>query len=170
MFNTLFITKSLLFITPPVLLVALFLSNFSSKLPTYEPKILITPSANHSENCTKLLSDDFIDFEGFDNNRDKFCTPIIPNFIHLIYLNKNEMKFYEIVNIYSIFLRQKPDRIYIHCDLCDFKGYYWEKLNSIEEIKKIIVINQILKLDTIFGKKVKWIHHRYIFSFIYKCH
>ena len=115
-----------------------------------------------SQNCTKSLIDDFMDFEGFDNNKDNFSSLIVPNYIHLIFLNKNEFKFYEYVNIYAVFLNQKPDRIYLHCDLCDFKGRYWEEMNSIEELRKIFVINRIPTRDTIFGTKAGWIHHRFI--------
>ena len=120
----------------------------------------------NTENCSKSLIDDFMDFEGFDNNKDNFSSLIVPNYIHLIFLNKNEFKFYEYVNIFAIFLNQKPDRIYLHCDLCDFKGRYWEEMNSIEELRKIFVINRIPTRDTIFGTKAGWIHHRFI-SLVY---
>lgn len=110
---------------------------------------------------------DVLDFEGVDNNepnitRDKL---IVPNFIHLIYLNLNSIKFYQLVNIYSIFLNQKPDRIYIHCDQCAFTGKYWDQLNSIAEVKNILVINKVNDRKTIFGKKIGWIQHRYFIEY-----
>ena len=111
---------------------------------------------------------DALDFEGFDNNAelDVFHRRLlVPNYIHLIYLNIEEIEFYQCVNIYSIFLNQKPDKIFIHCNRCDFGGFYWDQLNSIEEVKRILVINKIDHHKTIFGHKVRWIQHRCEFRF-----
>ena len=147
-----------------VLLFTVFLRYSTAEV---QQGILIQKSEYNTENYTKSLIDDFMDFEGFDNNRENFSSLIVPNYIHLIFLNKNEFKFYEYVNIYAVFLNQKPDRIYLHCDLCDFKGRYWEEMNSIEELRKIFVINRIPTHNTIFGKKVGWIHHRFIPKFTF---
>lgn len=107
---------------------------------------------------------DVMDFEGFDNNLEldifRHRAFLVPNIVHLIYLNLDEIKFYQCINIYSIFLNQKPEKIYIHCDRCEFSGFYWDQLNSIEEIKRMLVINKIDRHDTIFGQRVRWIQHR----------
>lgn len=116
--------------------------------------------STRDESLNPVLDNQIIDFEGYDNNKEPFPEYIVPNFIHLVYLNLNEIKFYQCVNIYSIFLNQKPERIYIHCDKCDFKGYYWDQLNSIEEIRKILIVNRVPDKKTIFGKEFGWIQHR----------
>lgn len=122
---------------------------------------VIKSSTNKTSTSSPFNYDEF-DFEGFDNNnanqtRDRL---LVPNIIHLIYLNLNEIKFYQCINIYSIFLNQKPDRIYIHCNKCEFTGKYWQELNSIDEIRRVLVVNKVKEIDTIFGKKVGWIQHR----------
>jgi hypothetical protein len=122
----------------------------------------IADQREEEEREESRLGYELIDFEGYDNSGDvpPFDTFIVPNYIHLIYLKINEIKFYQMVNIYSMFLNQKPTRIYIHCDVCDFHGRYWEQLYSIEEIKKILIFNKIRQHYTIFGVPVRWIEHR----------
>jgi hypothetical protein len=111
--------------------------------------------------------DDFIlDFENFDNQNGT-SKYIVPNIIHLIYLNSPNIKFYQAINIYSIFLNHKPDLIIIHCDNCSFWGYYWNEINSIVELRKLIRLNSLPKINTIFDKKFKFIQHRFYWLFIY---
>ena len=171
MYNKLFVIKCLLiFSIYSILLFAVFLRYSTYNKPVEKQQSISIQKSevkHNTENCTKSLIDDFMDFEGIDNNRDNFSSLIVPNYIHLIFLNKNEFKFYEYVNIYAVFLNQKPDRIYLHCDLCDFKGRYWDEMNSIEELRKIFVINRIPTRDTIFGTKAGWIHHRFISLFYF---
>ena len=67
----------------------------------------------------------YIDFESFDNanGSDHF---IVPNIVHMIYLDrklpnkKPKFEFAHMIALYSIFLNQNPDKIYIHCDVCEF--------------------------------------------------
>jgi len=101
---------------------------------------------------------DIIDFEGFDNETGLDYN-IIPNIVHLLYLNTTNVSFYQAVNIYSIFLNQNPDKIYMHCDNCSFHGHYWNQINSIIELKRKLVIHKIPFHDTIFGQKYGWVHH-----------
>jgi hypothetical protein len=101
-----------------------------------------------------------LDFEGFNNvnGTDRY---IVPNIFHLIYLNSPNIKFYQAINIYSIFLNHKPDLIVIHCDNCSFWGYYWNEIQSIDELSKIVKLNKLPNIKTIFGKSFKFIQHRY---------
>jgi hypothetical protein len=105
------------------------------------------------------LDSDIIDFEGFDNTVG-LSYPIVPNIVHLIYLNHPFVKFYQMICIFSIFLNHRPDFIYIHCDNCSFTGKYWEEIDKVTELKQIIRLHKVPSKDTIFGIKVGWIHHR----------
>jgi len=93
-----------------------------------------------------------IDFEGFDF-RNGLNQTIIPNIVHLLFINKTEIKFYEFVNILSIFFHHKPDNIYIHCDDCSFKGKYFEILQKNKELWSIIRLLKITFKNKIFGIK-----------------
>lgn len=106
---------------------------------------------------------DFFDFEGFDNNDNttNFTRIIVPNIVHLIYLNMTEIKFYQMANIFSIFVNSRPDKIFIHCNNCSFHGPYWEQILKVEDLVKIISIKQVVYHNTIFGTKTEVIHHVY---------
>ncbi len=114
---------------------------------------------NEFEDKITFLNDDIIDFEEYDNKKpsEKF---IIPNLVHLIYLNITKIAFYQAVNIYSVYLNQQPDRIYIYCDLCPFNGYYWSEINSIEGLRNIIRIIKINVSNSIFEHSYSWIQHK----------
>jgi hypothetical protein len=102
---------------------------------------------------------DIVSFEGF-NNETGADRSIIPNIFHLNYLQTTQLKFYQMVNIFSIYLNQKPDLIYIHCDNCSFHGHRWERLMRIKDLKNRLVIHQVPNEGTIFGKPYGWLEHR----------
>jgi hypothetical protein len=104
--------------------------------------------------------DEYIDFEGFDNEIHGAGKPIVPNIIHLIYLNKAHLKFHEAICIFSIYLNHKPSLIYIHCNNCSFWGENWDWLKEDKGLWSIIKLNQISSNLTIFGVEPKWIHHK----------
>ena len=101
---------------------------------------------------------EILDFEEFDNQKG-VSKYIVPNIFHLLYLQTTQIQFYQAINIYSIFLNHKPDLIYIHCDNCSLHGHYWEEINLIKDLKKIIKVKQIQFHRTIFGKEFGWINH-----------
>lgn len=105
-----------------------------------------------------LEQSEILDFESFDNQNGSM-TFIVPNIVHLLYLNTTTLKFYQAINIYSIYLNHRPDLIYIHCDLCSFRGHFWSEINSISDLKQRLRINQITFKDTIFGVKYGWVNH-----------
>ena len=102
----------------------------------------------------------YIDFEKFDNinGTDHF---IVPNIIHLIYLGKQNFEFPHMIALYSIFLNQNPDKIYIHCDVCEFNSRFWSTLNGTKCLRERVVFKRIKNYDTIFGVKARYIQHRY---------
>jgi hypothetical protein len=99
-------------------------------------------------------SDEIIDFEGFDNVSGMNMA-IIPNIVHLLYLNQPFIRFYQLVNILSIYYNHEPDFIYIHCDDCNFRGKYFDKLRKQKSLWNIIRLHKIPFKETIFGVKYK---------------
>ena len=104
------------------------------------------------------LNQDLIDFEGFDNING-VSEQIIPNIVHLLYLQQPYIKFYQLVNILSIYYNHKPDFIYIHCDNCNFSGKYFQILRNFNCIWKLIKFYKIPFKKTIFGTSYGWINH-----------
>ena len=99
--------------------------------------------------------DDYLDFEGFDNING-VNKSIVPNIVHLIYLNETNIKFYQMICIFSIYFNHKPELIYFHCDVCSFRGKYWEQIKSNKGLWSIIKIHKIPYNDKIFGTKYGW--------------
>jgi hypothetical protein len=102
---------------------------------------------------------DMISFEGF-NNETGADHYIVPNIFHLIFLKITHLKFYQMINIFAIYLNHMPDFIYIHCDNCSFHGRRWTKLMSIKDLRDRIVIHKTLKENSIFGIEYGWAEHR----------
>ena len=103
---------------------------------------------------------EIIDFEDFDHIQGA-PYQIVPNIVHLLFLNKPIVDFYHMVNIFSIFYNHGPDKIYFHCDNCSFSGKYFDSLKSNDELWNLIVIHPIPFHKTIFGKEYGWINfHR----------
>ena len=99
--------------------------------------------------------DGYLDFLGFDNING-VNKSIVPNIVHLIYLNETKIKFYQMICIFSIYFNHKPELIYFHCDDCSFHGKYWEQIRSYKELWSIIKIHKIPYKEKIFGKKYGW--------------
>lgn len=95
--------------------------------------------------------DEIINFENFDHIHGH-PTPIVPNIVHLLYLNNPVIDFDQMINIFSIFLNHGPDRVYFHCSNCSFTGKYFDAIKANTDIWKRIVIHPITLYRTIFGK------------------
>lgn len=111
----------------------------------------------------QIQLDDMIDFEEFDNQQYKNDSHsfIVPDIVHLIFINTSTIQFYQAINIFSIYLNHNPAHIYIHCDLCNFTGYFWDRLNSLEDLKSKLVLKKVPNYKTIYGVKYGWIQHRF---------
>ena len=107
----------------------------------------ITTQQNHDCGIYGCI-DDYLDFEGFDNVNGVNKT-IVPDIVHLLYLQETELKFYQVINIFSIYYNHKPGLIYIHCDNCSFHGKYWEWVKGEPGLYKLIKIHSIPFHDTI---------------------
>jgi hypothetical protein len=99
--------------------------------------------------------DDYLDFEAFDNVNG-VNKSIVPNIVHLIYLNETKIKFYQMICIFSIYFNHKPELIYFHCDDCSFHGKYWEQIKSNKGLWSIIKIHKIPYNEKIFGTNYSW--------------
>ena len=130
--------------------------------------IVITISKPKARQLARLSNHDsysssvIIDFESFDNqNVTNSRHLIVPNIVHLIYLNQTKLRFHEMICIYSIYLNQRPDAIFIHCENCTFHGYFWRQVVKVPALRRIIRFNKIPVRRTIFGKTGSWpVHHR----------
>jgi hypothetical protein len=93
-------------------------------------KILSFESISTTNDCGIYgCIDDYLDFEGFDNVNG-VNKSIVPNIVHLIYLNETNINFYQMICIFSIYFNHKPELIYFYCDDCSFHGKYWEQIKS----------------------------------------
>ena len=104
--------------------------------------------------------DEYLDFEEFDNINGANKS-IIPNIVHLIYLNETDIKFYQLICIFSIYFNHKPNQIIIHCDNCSFHGKYWKWIQKTTPLWKIIKLHPIPYRRSIFGKMVdsNWLNY-----------
>ena len=106
-----------------------------------------------------------INFENFDNKRERRVNDadpfIVPNIVHLVYLEATKLRFHQMMCIYSIYLNQKPDMIIIHCDNCSLHGYYWEQIVSKVGLRNTIKLNQLDGRRKIFNQLGNFvINHR----------
>jgi hypothetical protein len=103
-------------------------------------------------------SEELMDFEGFDNINGA-NNYIVPDYVHLLFLQAPFIKFYQLINIFSIYLNHRPSYIYFHCDNCSFYGKYFEILRAHDELWSKVRINKIPFKTTIFNKTYGWINH-----------
>ena len=96
----------------------------------------------YNEHTHRNRIQEFIDFEGFDNQNGT-SHPIIPNIVHYLFLDKPTIEFYHMVNIFSLFFNHRPEKIYFHCDDCSFTGKFFEALKSNKELWSLIDIHHI---------------------------
>ena len=123
--------------------------------------VFLKQNKYNSDNKPLELHEEIIDFEGFDNINGLNIS-IIPNIVHLLYLQQPYLKFYQLVNILTIYYNHKPEFIYFHCDDCNFSGKYFNILKEYKQIWNLIKIFKIPFKNTIFGVEYGWLnHHRY---------
>lgn len=100
-----------------------------------------------------------INFENF-NNKTGSNEPIVPNIIHYVHLDQEHIEFTTLLSILSAWLNHKPEFIYFHCNKCNYSGKYWNAIQKINELKRIIRIKKILNQNRkIFNQEPGWIHH-----------
>lgn len=105
-------------------------------------------------------SNEFINFEGFDNNGG--CNKyIVPNLIHYVHLDQTEISFSTFLSILSAWVNHRPDFIYLHCNDCSYRGKYWQALINITNLNEKIVIKRLKNSNMkIFNQNHGYIHHK----------
>jgi hypothetical protein len=94
------------------------------------------------------------------NNITGYQSFIVPNIVHYVLLDYNQIDFVNYLSLKSVFKFQNPDKVMIHCNCDQLEGKYWNKLkNSTEEIQNKIIIRKIEKSGYIFGFKFSCVYH-----------
>ena len=94
----------------------------------------------------------YIDFNGFNNETgaDHF---IVPNIVHYVRFYKKSWTFVEYICMRSAYINQRPDYIFIHTDVDEFKGKYWKWVLREPDFRSRIVRIPTPVPDNIFGQK-----------------
>jgi hypothetical protein len=99
-------------------------------------------------------------FNGFDNETG---TPngeyIVPNTIHFLFFDLPELSFVDAVCVLAAFKNQRPENIYFHTNVAEFKGHYWEKLKNTPGLR--IQIKNVTLPEKIFGQKFSSSYYRW---------
>ena len=71
-----------------------------------------------------LNQTNYSEFGGFNNETgaDHF---IVPNIVHYVRFRKKSGTFVQYICMHSAYIIQRPDFIFIHTDVDEFKGKYW---------------------------------------------
>ena len=94
----------------------------------------------------------YIDFNGFNNETgaDHF---IVPNIVHYVRFYKKSWTFVEYICMRSAYINQRPDYIFIHTDVDEFKGKYWKWVLREPDFRSRIVRIPTQAPDNIFGQE-----------------
>ena len=101
-----------------------------------------------------------VNFTGFDNTTANNGGKLIPNHIHLIRLNQPDLKFSEAVCLKSVFVIQRPDKIFVHTDDTRLRGQYWDSLFRIPGFKSRLFVKRVELPEKVFGNWFFWTAHR----------
>lgn len=123
----------------------------------YSDKVLTTIKAQEDEKLHTIVVDAAMKKPLFDesfNNVTGADHLIIPNLIHYVRFNKTEYSFVEYVCLRAAFRNQRPDFIYIHTDVSEFTGKYWNWVKNEPELwTRIRIIPTELPTE-VFGQKL----------------
>jgi hypothetical protein len=99
-------------------------------------------------------------FNGFNNETgDPNGEYIVPNIIHFLFFDIHELSFVDAVCVLAAFKNHRPDHIYFHTNVAEFKGRYWEKLKSTPGLR--IQIKNVTLPEKVFGQKFSSTYHRW---------
>ncbi len=85
---------------------------------------------------------------------------IVPNIVHYVLLDYNQIDFIHYLSFKSVLNVQKPDKVMIHCNCDKLEGNYWNRLkNEIKEFKNKVIIRRVKKTGHIFGVKFANVWH-----------
>jgi hypothetical protein len=77
---------------------------------------------------------------------------IVPNIVHYVLLNENQINFVHYLSFKSVLNVQKPDKVMIHCNCDHMEGYHWNQLNNeFKDFQNKVMIRKIERPALIFG-------------------
>ena len=92
------------------------------------------------------------EFDSFNNETgaDHF---IVPNIVHYVRFHKKSWTFVEYICMRSAYIVQRPDYIFIHSDVDEFKGKYWNWVLREPDFRSRIVHVPTRAPDNVFGRE-----------------
>jgi len=84
---------------------------------------------------------------------------IVPNIVHFLFFDIHELSFVDAVCVLAAFKNQRPEHIYFHTNVAEFKGRYWEKLKNTPGLR--IEMKSVTLPEEIFGQKFSRSYHRW---------
>lgn len=123
-------------------------------------------STSMVEKFENAVTDSSIDFSS-SSNMTGYSDAIVPNVVHLIKFRSQEISFVEMVNIRSIIMNHRPDRLIIHCNTCEdidkegrlsLHGKYWDMLVD-DGFRDCINVSLLEEPTHVFGKALSSVFH-----------
>ena len=99
-----------------------------------------------------LKQTNYIDFNRF-NNETGANQLIVPNIVHYVRFGARSWTFVEYICMRSAYIIQRPEYIFIHTDVDEFKGKYWKWVLREPDFSSRIVRIPTPVPDNIFGQE-----------------
>lgn len=99
---------------------------------------------------------DMVDFTYADNVTG-FEQSVVPNVVHFVIMGGAPLGFVTMVCIRAAWIQQRPDRLWIHCDMCEAvsRSTYWSMVKDIPGLE----LRKINRPRWIFGRKLSSVYH-----------
>lgn len=99
-------------------------------------------------------------FNGFSNETGTADGEyIVPNIVHFLFFDISELSFVDAVCVLAAFKNHRPEKIYFHTNVEEFRGHYWEKLRNTPGLT--ITIKKATLPERIFGQKFSSSYYRW---------
>ncbi|KAG8283753.1 uncharacterized protein LOC124366252 [Homalodisca vitripennis] len=94
-----------------------------------------------------------LDFTGFNNETGTADGHyIIPNYVHFLKFQYATFNFIHMICVLAAFKHQRPEKLFIHTDVPEFYGKYWEVLINTPGFKEVLVIKKMDLPKEVFGQ------------------
>ncbi|XP_054287183.1 uncharacterized protein LOC129003016 [Macrosteles quadrilineatus] len=94
-----------------------------------------------------------LNFTGFNNETG---TPdghyIIPNYVHFVKFRYDSFNFIHFICVLAAFKHQRPEKLFIHTDVEEFRGKYWQILLQTPGFREVLILNRIQLRQEVFGQ------------------
>lgn len=102
------------------------------------------------------------DFDSFNNESGTDDGHyIVPNYVHFVKFGQREFSFVHVVCVLAALKNQKPEKLFIHTDVDQFQGKYWDVLMNTPGFKEALTVNRITLPTEIFGQTIRRTWQRY---------